>query len=322
MPSSDEEIMLVVEKTMTRSVPEVGPPHVDAPQSKTPAQRLLRNQRRTLVIVAVLLLWTYLFNVFIREQGTIVSFFQILNTISDEFVMGSLLTIGCGLFILILFSITKLYGQIVANIYAFKILEDLWYNEIRQGRFRDYFSKLLQFKDQPLPNQICPSHTSSILFSLTLIYVMSWIYVILFSEALFFMSWSAGVDLEITAHNVLFMPTLAMAIPFCARVMAYLRYPYAQDYADFMPAGVFVLLVVGALGFLFESQTHEFYLRRIFSQPDQWATFLRNGVFLAFIPVFFEAVCWLIELHRSTSRQEQSSEGYADVPAELDHKAP
>ena len=30
--------------------------------------------------------------------------------------------------------------------------------------------------------------------------------------------------------------------------MAYLRYPYTQDYADFMPGAVFVLLLVAALG--------------------------------------------------------------------------
>ena len=93
---------------------------------------------------------------------------------------------------------------------------------------------------------------------------MSWVYIILFSEALFFISWSAGVDLSITEKNFLLMPTLALAIPFSGRVMAYLKYPYAQDYTDFMPGGVFVLLLVATLGYLFQSEDQKFFLVQIY----------------------------------------------------------
>ena len=40
--------------------------------------------------------------------------------------------------------------------------------------------------------------------------------------------------------------------------MAYFRYPYTQDYADFMPGAVFVLLLVGSLGVLFQSDDRRF----------------------------------------------------------------
>lgn len=251
--------------------------------------------RRSLVIVLVLLGWTFLYNVFIKDLPPLQAFFQILNTISDDFVMGALLTILVGVGIVAVFSITKLYAQIISNVYAFKILEDLYYEELRRGEFKRYFYRLLTFRDQPLPDTICPERTASLLFSFGLVYAMSWVYLVLFSEALFFVSWSAGVDLPITPDNLLLLPTLALAIPFSARVMAYLRYPYASDYADFMPGAVFVLLVVATLGFLFQSEQQKFFLTQVFGQRDYLWTFLENGVFLAFIPVFFEAVYWLLK---------------------------
>ena len=90
---------------------------------------------------------------------------------------------------------------------------------------------------------------------------------------------------------------MALAIPFSARVMAYLRYPYTQDYADFMPGAVFVLLLVASLGYLFESQDQQFFLERVLydaQHPEYRHMFLRNGLLLAFIPVFTEAVYWLL----------------------------
>lgn len=94
------------------------------------------------------------------------------------------------------------------------------------------------------------------------------------------------------------MPTMALAIPFSARVMAYLRYPYAQDFADLMPAATFVLLLVTTLGFVFRSTTQHFYLVRVLEKQALTEALLNNSVFLAFIPVFSEAIFWLAELLR------------------------
>jgi hypothetical protein len=250
------------------------------------------------------LVWTYVYNLTLKEMGPISAFFEILDTISDDFVMGTLFTVGVGLGIVVVFSITKLYTQIISNVYSFRIIEDLVHGDLREGRYRDFFRKLFHFEDQPLPDTCCPARVSSLLYSFSFLYVMSWIYVVLFSEALFFVSWSAGVDLELSKANLLLLPTLALAIPFSARVMAYLRYPYAQDYADFMPGAVFVLLVVTALGTLFESQDQAFFLKRVYANPEYRISFLRNGAFLAFIPVFFEAGFWLLELGKLDSSKD------------------
>lgn len=247
-----------------------------------------------LILIAV---WTYLYNLLIKQQSPVEAFFGILDTISDDFVMGTLLTVTVGALIVFVFGITKLYTQMIANVYSFRILEEIVYSDIADGRIRAGLSRILRLEDQPLPNKSCPLRTSSMICSFGLIYALSWVYVIVFAEALFFVSWSAGVDLPVNENNILLLPTLALAIPFSARVMAYLRYPFAQDYADFMPGALFVLLLVATLGYLFHTKP-AYFLERVFERPEYVHQLLTNGVFLAFIPVFFEAVFWLFELNR------------------------
>ena len=252
--------------------------------------------RLRVVIVAVLVCWTFFYNFLIKGQTPTTAFFQIIETISDDFIVGTLFTIVLGLGIVIVFSVTKLYTQIISNIYSFKILEDIFYEELSQGNVREFFRKLINFEEQPLPTSECPTRVPALLFMFGLIYIMSWVYIALFSEALFFISWSAGVDLPITPENLLLMPTLALAIPFSARVMAYLKYPYTQDYADFIPGAVFVLLIVAALGYMFQSEDQKFFLTQVYSDRSLLIPFIKNGAYLAFIPVFFESGYWLYKL--------------------------
>jgi hypothetical protein len=65
-----------------------------------------------------------------------------------------------------------------------------------------------------------------------------------------------------------------------------------------MPAAAFVFIMVTFLGFLFQSPDQQFFLARVYADDSQWNALLTNGVFLAFIPVFFEAVFWVVELYR------------------------
>jgi len=263
-------------------------------------ERARSRNRLRISIIALILIWTFVYNLLIKDQSPATAFFRILDTISDDFVMGATLTVGVGVGIVVVFSLTKLYTQVIANVHSFRMIEELVHEDLLSRRFRKFWGKVLHFEELPEPETACPRYVSSLLLSFSFIYLMSWVYVILFSEALFFVCWSAGVDLPIEDPNSLYMlPTLALAIPFSARVMAYLRYPYTQDYADFMPGAVFVLLIVMALGALHGSEDQKFFLPQIWERPQYLLAFLRNGAFLAFIPVFFEGAYWLLELTRN-----------------------
>jgi hypothetical protein len=261
-------------------------------------------QQLRLTIIMVIMVWTFLYNFLIKKLSITKSFFKILDTISDDFVIGTLYTIVLGCGIVLVFSFTKLYTQIISNVYSFKILEDLFYDELRAGNVRHFISKLSRFQVQPTPSTIFPSRIGSLLFAFTFLYVISWLYVVVFSEALFFVAWSAGVDLPITPHNLLQLPALALSIPFSARVMAYVKYPYVQDYADFMPGAVFVLLIVATLGYLFQSDDQKFLLAQVWLNKPYLILFIKNGVFLAFIPVFFEASFWIFQLGFSNDTEK------------------
>lgn len=268
-----------------------------------------RSDLRRTAIISVVVVWTYLYNLMIKKQGFLESFFELLDTISDDFVMGTLITIGVGLGIVIVFSVTKLYTQVIANVHSFRIIEDLVHSDLRSGCYREFLGKILRFEDQPLPDSTCPKRTSSLLLSFCFVYIMSWVYVLLFSEALFFVSWSAGVDLPLgDPETMLLLPTIALAIPFSARVMAFLRYPYAQDYADFMPAAVFVLLLVFSLGSIFESDDQKFFLLQVWRNQEYWHTLLKNGLLLAFIPVFFEGAFWMVELSKDDTTDSDAQD--------------
>ncbi|MCP4040436.1 MAG: hypothetical protein GY731_00575, partial [Gammaproteobacteria bacterium] len=67
-----------------------------------------RNNLR-IAIICVVLGWTFLYNLLIKEQGFTRAFFNILDTISDDFLMGTLFTILLGMGIVVAFSVTKLY---------------------------------------------------------------------------------------------------------------------------------------------------------------------------------------------------------------------
>lgn len=306
-----------VARPTMRSRDLADPPEDHSPLSKPGTPPTTKQTSRQMgVIVAVVIGWTLMYNMVIKGQPPLKAFFEILNTVSDDLVLGALVTITVGVGIALVFSITKLYTQIIANIYSFRILELMLHEDLRRWQFRQLVVKLLNFQDQPTPDRICPERPSSLLFSFAFIYVMSWIYLVLFSEALFFVSWSAGVDLDVTDQTLLLMPTLALAIPFSARVMAYVRYPYAQDYADFMPGAVFVLVLVTSLGYLFESDDQRFWLLRVWQNESYLVSFLRNGAFLAFVPVFFEAMYWLLDLtqqHRKAEISEDQAAGQ-DAP--------
>ena len=254
------------------------------------------SRRRAMPTILITLLgWVWLYNVWIKRHGPVEGFFGIVDTLSDDVVMGSLVTIGVGVAIVTVFTVTKLYTQIISEAASFAILERLVLDSLATRDLRGLGRGLLHFEELEADDgPVHPRTTGGILGAFAFLYAMSWLYLLLFAEALFFVSWSAGVDLPLDATNLNLLPTLALAIPFSARVMAYLRYRYTQDYADFMPGALFVLLLVASLGYLFGSHDQKFFLLQVWENPAYLRAFARDGLLLAFLPVFSEAVYWLL----------------------------
>ena len=160
-------------------------------------------------IIFTLLGWAFLYNVVVKEMSLAGAFFAIIDTITEDLVMGSLVTISVGVGIVLVFTITKLYTQIISRADSFRVLEEIVYHDLTQKRLKTVGNRLLNFQDEPEAQNVYPARPTSALISFALLYVMSWTYLLLFSEALFFVSWSAGVDLQISQENIRLLPTLA-----------------------------------------------------------------------------------------------------------------
>lgn len=157
--------------------------------SESPPKRVSRDSGRTGTVIGLLLLWTWLFNVLIKDQGPVAASFGIIDTLSEDVVMGSLITVVVGLGIVIVFTATKLYTQLISTAGSFRTLEAIVEEEVTHGSVRSFAVRLLHFHEEPAPAQVCPRHAASMLVGFSLLYSLSWIYVVLFSEALFFVSW-------------------------------------------------------------------------------------------------------------------------------------
>ena len=255
---------------MTSSEPGSAPPAggqqgSSAGGSGAPPPPASRDSGRTGTVIGLLLLWTFL-NIIIK-QGLVAAFFGIIDTLSEDVVMGSLITIVVGFGIVVVFTATKLYTQLISVAGSFRILERMVEESIVERNLKGFLYRLLHFHEERPADQTYPRHAASMMMGFSLLYVLSWIYLVLFSEALFFVSWSAGVDLPISDENLQLLPTLALSIPFSARVMAYFATPTPRLRG--LHAGrVFVLLLVASLGYLFESHDQKFFLLQVVEDPD------------------------------------------------------
>ena len=134
---------------------------------------------------------------------------------------------------------------------------------------------------------------SSILISFP--YFMSELFLGSVFEALFFVSWSAGVDLPITIYNIelynsgAFDPCSIMA------------FPLSIYQCDFMPGAVFVLLLV--VRWIYVSINDRNFYSGWENKP--FLNLLSSGLMLAFVPVFAEAVFWMLNVFADESEENK-----------------
>ena len=134
--------------------------------------------------------------------------------------------------------------------------------------------------------------------------MVAWFYLVVFSECLYFAAWSAGVYLDLYPESMDIVPLFAVAVPFTARLMAYFKYPYADDYAAFIPGILFVVVLLLAfvdwMGGPFQYFIEDIYNREVegfFAQGSLFWKFLKDGCVIAFYPVFGEVVFYYLAYH-------------------------
>lgn len=288
-------------------------------QKETRAERrarLLATGTRTIVTsLALTAIWLYAYNIIMNGMHPVEAFFHILSGI-NELVIGMLAVTSVGLTILVFFTITRLFTQMITNLYSVRMVEDLVRDHLFKREWRTFFSKLIHFEELPQPESPFPRKVSSAIVVFSLHYLLAWFYLVVFTECLYFAAWSAGVYVDLYPESMNTIPMFAIAVPFTARLMAYFKYPGVDDYAGFIPGILFVVVLllafVGAMGGPFQYFTQDIY-RRVepgyFQQGALFWKFLREGTLIAFYPVFGEVLFFYLqyqELKRRVEAEERA----------------
>ena len=248
------------------------------------------------VSIALTLCWLFIYKIVSYEMSPLLAFFKVLDGINDV-VVGMLTVSVIGLGIVVIFTITNLFTQTMTNLYSMRMIEDLIREHLFKREYRTFIYKLVHFDELPKPSSPFPRYMSSGLMAFAYYYSVSWFYLVVFSECLYFAAWSAGVELPFYPENMHIIPMFAIAVPFTARLMAYMKYPYAQDYASFIPGILFVVVLLlafaGYMGGNFQFLMKDIYNTEevgYFVRGALFWKFLKDGVMIAFYPVFGEVV--------------------------------
>lgn len=283
--------------------------------------RLLKSANATLMTsLAITALWLYVYNLVVHRMNPILAFFKILDGIND-LVVGMLAVVAIGLGIVFVYTLTNLFTQTITNLYSVRILEDLIRDHLLKKEFRIFITKLIHFGEQPQPESPFPRFVSSTILVLSYHYVIAWFYLVVFTESLYFAAWSAGVYLDLYPSTMNTIPMFAIAVPFTARLMAWFKYPYADDYASFIPGILFIVVLllafVAAMNGPFQFFVVDIAKRAeagYFAEGALYWKFLRDGLLIAFYPVFGEVIFFYLQTQRL--KKEQEEEDSSEIEAE------
>lgn len=265
------------------------------------ARRELENIRSSatatlMVGLSITMVWLFAYNIVSHKMPPILAFFKILDGIND-LILGMLAVVAIGLGIVVVFTLTNLFTQTITNLYSMRIMEDLIRAHLFKGEWWTFCYKVIHFNEQPDPPTPFPRYVSSALLVFAYHYLISWFYLVVFSECLYFAAWSAGVYLDLYPETMNIIPMFAIAVPFTARLMAYFKYPYVEEYASFIPGILFVVVLLLAfvtyMGGNFQFLLGDIWKRAqpgFFESGTLFWKFMKDGLIIAFYPVIGEVI--------------------------------
>jgi hypothetical protein len=282
--------------------------------SESPAE-IRKSATATLMVgLGLTVVWLFAYNIVSHGMGPIEAFFKILDGV-NELVIGMLGVVAIGLGIVVVFTLTNLFTQMITNLYSMRIMEDLIRDHLMKGEWRLFIYKMIHFAEQPQPETPFPRYVSSAIMVFGYHYMVSWFYLVVFSECLYFAAWSAGVYLDLYPETMNIIPMFAIAVPFTARLMAYFKYPYVEEYASFIPGILFVVVLLlafaGYMGGEFQFLLQDIWLREqepFFAQGALFWKFMKDGLIIAFYPVLGEVIFFYLmsqDLQREHSEDEE-----------------
>ncbi|MBM75382.1 MAG: hypothetical protein CMK59_08265 [Proteobacteria bacterium] len=279
------------------------------------------------VLIAFLVVWAFLFNLLVKKMDFVTSFFSLLDTLTEDLFMASGVSIVTACIMAIAYIVCTFYAQLLCAPASFRILE-IW---CKQEPSKCFLSskELSQSKDSYVDTEavtdsfnleqsepLYPAHwllklddvrgmqerhpitPLGALLSLAFFYILTLIFVVLLSE-------SIGILIQFTQETTLsielahMIPSLSLAIPLAVRMLAQFEYPHAKHFSFVIPLMMIVSIFYSAL--LITSQSSQPFLVELWSMPLARQEFIRTSMLVSFVPVFIEAIFWMLHIF---SKQE------------------
>ncbi len=238
----------------------------------------------------IIIAWVFLYNLLILKMSPLAGFFGMIYTINAMlFDAGALLLLG--VFMVSLFIFVDVCVQVLADPYSFSKIEALYKGVFKRGRYAAFFSSLLTLRKGKAGKWL-PESPAGIAASLCILYFMSFLLILILSEALFFITKGSGFNISANSLTEVLIPAIAIAAPVSARLLALLKYPKAETYADVLPSSFFTVLLISLVAISSSQNPYSFILDAL--ESGQGAAFLVNIAYLSFIPVFIEGMAWYI----------------------------
>jgi len=234
------------------------------------------------VIIVFLLGWIFAFNIFMKQQDLVDAFFQLINTVSEDLVMGG----GSGLIAVLIFGVCAVLGNVIALFLSRRDFFGCVDRIIGSGKgIIECVSDLIQLEGAEKNKDVVPSSSTGIILSLSFVYGCSLLSIFVLTQP-FWKNVSSAMDVQ---GAVLF----ALVPMLTVRFLTLLGYRYGARLANAIVLFVLFLLlidigeVLNLLSLGLSCYPSDIYLQKLY---------LYDMTLYAFLPVLLESLAWLILL--------------------------
>jgi hypothetical protein len=208
-----------------------------------------------------------------------------------------------GMMFIGIYAVFYAYFSIMADKYAFAKFEILWdelKNDLDLGKL---LFGLFHINEIENPKSVIPSNPRATLFNLVNFYFINlFIYIIMIEIFYLAVVQSIG-GIVFTKETEIFLPVIVAAIPIGARVGMMLDYHHAKQYGSMITEVIFVFMLIGVIGSLFDSGGPTSGIQN-FVNSESFGRFLALCAYLAILPIILELSYWMYIKHISNDETD------------------
>ena len=242
-------------------------------------------------ILIFILGWTFFFNITIKELHFIDAFFKLIDTISEDMIMGA----GGGIFVALLWGTLMVLGifftQTLSLTDGFARFDSILHTS---DSVKTLGSRLINISKEPSQAHTYPSTAAGVMLSLSMIYASGLISVFMLAQILFLI-------FEVSINNIQQIVLFSLAPVMAFRSMSLLKYPFTVVLVPFFSI-VFGLILFIDTGIFWLGEDTHFSLFP--TDKSIQKSYIYSAILYSFLLVLLEGLSWLVALFSSGEDKE------------------